>query len=209
MREWISHISRLQFSLQNAHLEEQSIMYILKYATVLGWALITLASPIHDLKETLDTPQNTITPRVNPFACPANKVHNPTVTEWKWALDTYCSRHTPTRITSDSRLIFTYQLTAFDKKPIKWVFKVWIDDGMREVRGGVGVPTVYEFDLSMELCKKKFMNMVTEGKGGGMPKVVCEIGKERLFRGGSYRDLVVKNRFGEAVWESRRLKGDD
>ncbi|EUC27819.1 hypothetical protein COCCADRAFT_41547 [Bipolaris zeicola 26-R-13] len=184
-------------------------MYILKYATVLGWALITLASPIHDLKETLDTPQNTITPRVNPFACPANKVHNPTVTEWKWALDTYCSRHTPTRITSDSRLIFTYQLTAFDKKPIKWVFKVWIDDGMREVRGGVGVPTVYEFDLSMELCKKKFMNMVTEGKGGGMPKVVCEIGKERLFRGGSYRDLVVKNRFGEAVWESRRLKGED
>ncbi|EMD64489.1 hypothetical protein COCSADRAFT_357503 [Bipolaris sorokiniana ND90Pr] len=183
-------------------------MYMLKHAMILRWALLTLASPLQipftaPSKEPLG-----LSTRANPFACPANKLHNPTVTEWNWALNTYCSHHTPARIASDSPLVFTYQLTAFDKKPIKWVFKVWIDDEMREVRGGVGKPTKYSFELDKELCKRKFMDMVTEGKGGGMPKVVCEVGKEKLFRGGSYRDWVVKERYGEAVWESRQLKGD-
>ena len=188
-------------------------MFTFTRALLIGWAIIALASLLHGLplgasEALLINPSSQLFARENPAACPANQVHYPTVAEWQWALNTYCERHTPTTITSDSPLVFTYQLTAFDKKPIKWIFKVWIDGNMSKGLGQVGDSTKYKFPLSTDMCKQKFEAMVTDGKAGGMPEVICEVGSERLFRGGSYRDLVVKGYVGQAVWETRQMKGD-
>jgi hypothetical protein len=207
-------MSSIETVFVNTYGTRQPAMYMFKRALVLSWAIVTLSLPLEGFstatpEQVLEIPHITLITRENPFACPANKVHNPTVTEWKWALDAYCERHTPTDIRGDSPLAFNYQLTASDNKPIRWFFKVWIDDNFRKVIGGVGEPIKYTVPLSTNKCKQKFMAMITENKGGGMPKVYCDKAGVQLFRGGSYRELVAKGFAGEVVWETRQFKGGD
>lgn len=175
-------------------------------SALFGWAIITLACLVQGLptatsQELLCNLTSPLLPRDGPSMCHIDKAHSPTVAEWKWALDAYCDWHTPIKITSDSPLVYTYQLTAFDKKPIKWVFKIWIDGNVRGGLGRAGDTTIYSFPLSRELCKKKF-NALVAGDA------VCQAGSQRLFLGGKSRDWVVKGYVGQAVWETRQRKGD-
>ncbi|KAL6154466.1 hypothetical protein ACJQWK_01583 [Exserohilum turcicum] len=167
---------------------------------LLIWAISTLASPMQALPELSNI---TLLARGNPNACPANKYHHPTVSEWENALNLYCERHTPTTISTDSPLVYTYLLNAWDNRPILWIFKVWID---AEVGGHT--PIKYGFPLGTQQCKDKFMAMVTQNKGGGMPKVYCEYEDGKWFLGGSYKDVVVKGAWARAIWESRQMRGD-
>ncbi|USP79544.1 hypothetical protein yc1106_06818 [Curvularia clavata] len=164
---------------------------------------VSHALPTSPSSPSLTTLSSPLVPRDN--TCPRNTLHTPTVPEWQWALSTYCARDTPITITPSSPLTFSYGLTAFDGKPIKWLFKVWIDRNVHPTLGHGEDTTPYTYQLSAQTCEERFKAMVTGDKGGD--KVVCEYGGNKLFRGGSYREWLEKGYIGQVVWETRQVKG--
>ncbi|RAR13582.1 hypothetical protein DDE83_003039 [Stemphylium lycopersici] len=114
-------------------------MYMLKPALLLSWAATLLASPLQGLTAVLpEEPypplaNTTFSLRSDTKPCPSSKHHYPTLSKWKQALNQYCDRHTPKGISSDEALTLTYTIPAWDKKPIKWIFRVSIDNYVQSV----------------------------------------------------------------------------
>ncbi|RMZ68742.1 hypothetical protein GMOD_00002569 [Pyrenophora seminiperda CCB06] len=173
----------------------------LNAAALLAFAATSLAAPFSTLNATL-------LPRLNPNACPANEGHNLEALVYLNTMNYFCDRHTPTEIKKyDDPLVFTYDLTAYDGKPIRWVFKVGIDANTP----GYKDSAIYGITLTNQLCKEKFAGFV-QGKGGGMPKVYCEWNddkgtRDHLVLGGSYRDGLA-HVSAEVVWETRQRHDD-
>ncbi|CAE7211923.1 hypothetical protein CFE70_009494 [Pyrenophora teres f. teres 0-1] len=184
---------------------------------LLAYAATTLAAPLTVQESTTSTFNATLDPRKNLNACPANEKHNLQDSVYLAVMNQFCNRHTPTEIVKDTPLVFTYDVTAYDGKPIRWIFKVRIDPTFRvDIQPGSGHDeTKYAFTMTNQLCKDRFKGFL-EGEGGGMPKVYCEWDNDKdtrdvLVRGGSFReDLPSHGKqwlFGEAVWETRERKG--
>ncbi|RAR12344.1 hypothetical protein DDE82_000054 [Stemphylium lycopersici] len=180
---------------------------------LLSWAATLLASPLQGLTAVLpEEPypplaNTTFSLRSDTKPCPSSKHHYPTLSKWKQALNQYCDRHTPKGISSDEALTLTYTIPAWDKKPIKWIFRVSIDNYVHSVFSEDD-PVRYEFTLSREYCKKGFMQFVEGGRGGDVGKVYCDREGEVLVLGGEYRDYVSGLTAGQAVWETRQMNGD-
>ena len=158
-------------------------------------------TPIETLIETSNT---TLVPLGNPNACPANRKHTVQDKVYLMAMNQFCNRHTPTKIIKGhAPFVYTYDLTAYDGKPIRWIFKVSIDGNTP------GDSSRYGFTMTNKLCKERFRGFL-HGKGGGMPKVYCEWNDKRgtrdhLVLGGSYR-IDLPTMWGQAVYETRKRR---
>lgn len=213
-------------------------MYITR-AFLLAFAAITLANPIATLptedetsietftynegetstetfnyiedEASTETSNDTLVRRLDPHQCPANRKHTITDHTYIMAMNEFCDRHTPHKINKGGpALVYTYDLTAFDRKPIRWIFKVSIYDNSPP--GSTG----YGFVMSKSLCKRAFRGFI-EGKAGGMPKAYCtwwdnKWRTETLVLGGIYQqsmgNFIGKTPiWGQIYWETRRRHG--
>ncbi|KAI0581674.1 hypothetical protein A1F95_05338 [Pyrenophora tritici-repentis] len=139
---------------------------------LLAFAATTLATPLTVEETFTDSFNATLIPRKNLNACLANEKHNLQDSVYLDVMNQFCDNHTPTEIVADTPLVFTYDVTAYDDKPIRWIFKVSIDSTFRVgIDPGSGRDTTkYAFTMTNQLCKDRFKGFL-QGEGGGMPKV--------------------------------------
>ena len=213
-----------------------NIMYIIR-AFLLAYTAITLASPLAtpstevaiplstpsveeasiepfkflEEEASIESSNATLVPRLNPHQCPANRKHTITHKVYIMAMYEFCDRHTPYTIMKGAPpLVYTYDLTAFDKKPIRWIFKVSIYDNTPKNSPGYG------FVMTNAFCKQKFRGFI-QGKAGGIPKAYCtwwdnKWRTETLVLGGLYKESMGSHIgkqpiWGSYVWETRKRHG--
>jgi hypothetical protein len=176
-------------------------------------ALLAIAASALAMPVTQDDNNSTLVRRQN--YCAANVFHFPTAEEFKKGYTQFCNNHAPTEIhRKSSGLTYTLTLQGADKKPINFVYKVSINDKMKQDDAAD-----YSFTLSQDLCKEKFGSFLT-GAGGGMPKVYCEWDEDalpgwpkhhtHLLLGGTFSESLGSGAgiFGNAVYETRPKKGE-
>ncbi|KAF2848664.1 hypothetical protein T440DRAFT_509303 [Plenodomus tracheiphilus IPT5] len=133
----------------------------------------THASPIYPQDLTLppSTNQTSLYPRGGTGSAPLIGTcphrHLPTEDSYYTALHAFCRTTIPTsgiKITPGKPLVNTIFLTAYDDKPISWVFRVSVEKNMGFAH------------LTQDRCFYHFESMLTSDYAGGLGKAYCVMG---------------------------------
>ncbi|KAH9876667.1 hypothetical protein J1614_003799 [Plenodomus biglobosus] len=186
--------------------------------TFLSLLPYTLSSPIRAQDLTLLSPDtNTTThlyPRAEPLIGTCPHRHLPTEDTYYTAMNTFCYHSIPPagiNIEPKEPLVNTIFLTAYDDKPISWVFRISTENNM-----GWG-------HVTQERCFFHFESMLTSEYAGGLGKAYCvmggtggdKVGKEGMsgegvvgLLGGKVTDPERDGTGNRYTWEMRQKLDD-
>ncbi|CBX96314.1 hypothetical protein IAQ61_001486 [Plenodomus lingam] len=173
----------------------------------------SFSSPIQS-PSNLTQPTTPLSPRANPLPGTCPHRHLPTESSYYSAIHAFCDaalKPKGSNIHPNNPITMTVFLTAFDNKPISWVFKISTRNSM-----GWG-------HVTREKCFYKFESMLTSEYAGGLGKAYCvmdgtggdKVGREGMsgegvvgVMGGKVTDPEEDGSGNRYTWEMRQKLDD-
>ena len=127
--------------------------------------------------------------------------HLPTEEQYTLGYQTFCNTYvaadTANYLREGNPLVATFNLTAYDQKIVRWVYKI-------DVHNNTLLNPLYELDR--ETCIEKFRSILETADAGGLGKAYCVVdrtgGKSAvLVTGGTLKENTV-------YWQSRERLDD-